>query len=107
VSASEARSRAAHPAGKGGRPGPVLLKRRPLTIEAWQVRADNIDDVAAWSGGVALQPGRGVALFTDTGDLTHAFVGDWVVRGPFDEFYPAVDKTMAANYEAVISVVSE
>ncbi len=85
---------------------PQLLKTRPMVVEAVQVTKDNIADVAAWCGGVPMA-GRGVGLYTDTDDFAHAFLGDWVVKGPFGEFYPAADKVIFAKYEAVVSVVSE
>lgn len=85
--------------------GPIVLRRRPLVVEAWQVEAGNVAEVAAWAGGMA---GDGkVLLVTDTDDFAHADVGDWVLRGPFGEFYPAPDNVVFASYEGVVSVVSE
>lgn len=80
---------------------PQLLRRRPSTVEAVRVTEDNTADVAIWAGGVDL-PHRGVGIYTDTGDFAVGRIGDWVVRGPFGEFYPAADKVMFANYEAVL-----
>lgn len=52
-------------------------------------------------------PGRGVGVLTDTGDFAHAEIGDWIVRGPFGEFYPAPDKLIFAKYESILPAVSE
>lgn len=83
-----------------------LLRRRPATVEAMQVLVGHEQRVADWCGGVAVT-GRGVVVWTDTGDLTHAGYGDWVMRGPFGEFYPAPDRVVFSQYEGVIAAVAE
>lgn len=86
--------------------GPILLRRRPLTIEAWQVDEWNVGDVATWAGGVVIQ-GRGVGVYTDAGDFVKAAFGDWIIRGPFGEFYPATDRAVFAAHEAIMPMVAE
>lgn len=83
-----------------------LLRRRPSTVEARQVIVGAEDSVAAWCKGVSV-PGKGVIVWTDTGDLTHAGYGDWVIRGPFGEFYPVPDRVIFAQYEAIVAAVTE
>jgi hypothetical protein len=90
----------------GGGSPTRLLRHRPATVEAKQVLVGYENEVAEWSGGVAVY-GRGVVVWTDTGDLTHAGYGDWVVRGPFGDFYPVPDRVIFSQYEGVIPVVSE
>jgi hypothetical protein len=85
--------------------GPLILRRRPLTVEAWQVTGANMAAVAEWCHGI--NGGDRVIVATDTGDFAHASVGDWVIRGPFGEFYPAPDKVVFATYESIVSVVAE
>lgn len=80
---------------------PVLLRHRPSVVEAMQVHVGHEAAVAEWSGGVAVY-GRGVVVWTDTGDLAHADYGDWVIRGPRGNFYPAPDGVIFSEYEAVI-----
>lgn len=88
--------------------GPIILRRRPLTVEAWRITEDNVTDVAEWSGGIVLRGGlNGVAIHTDTDDLVHAKPGDWVIRGPFGDFYPAADRVVFASYEAVVGAASQ
>jgi hypothetical protein len=85
---------------------PRILRRRPATVEAWQVDEFNLLDVATWCGGTAAK-GIGVWVVTDTGQPAVAKFGDWMIKGPFGEFYPAPDRVVFSNYEAVIPVVAE
>lgn len=85
---------------------PLLLKRRPDTVEAIQVTEANIPDVAAWSGGIPL-PQRGVGLYTDNNDFVVTRVGDWVVRGQFREFYPVPNSGIFSRFEAVVAAHAE
>ena len=88
--------------------GPIVLRRRPLTVQAWRVAEDNLATVADWCGGVVLHSAvPGIAFHADTGDLVHAGVGDWVVKGPFGKFYPTPDNVIFASYESIVSVVSQ
>lgn len=86
--------------------GPLVLRRRPDTVEAWQVTEQNIPEIAAWAGGTAL-PLRGVGLYTDNNDFVVTRIGDWVVRGQFAEFYPVPNTAIFSRFEAVVSVVTE
>jgi hypothetical protein len=86
--------------------GPIVLKHRPLTVEAWQVHPGNEADIATWAGGVVL-PGRGVGIYTDTGDFAHAEHGGWIIRGPFGDYYPAPDRAVFAKFERVVPAVGE
>lgn len=80
---------------------PVLLRRRPVTVEAMKVEANNLYLVATWCGGT-IATGKGVWVVTDTGDPAFAHIGQWIVRGPQDNYYPASDEALWAGYEAVI-----
>jgi hypothetical protein len=84
---------------------PVLLRSRPVVVEAVQVTEDNLADVAEWSGGI--YGDDHVWLLTDLAQPAVARVGDWVLKGPFGEFYPAADKVIFAKYDSVLPVVSE
>ena len=84
---------------------PVLLRSRPVVVEAVQLTADNLAEAAAWCGGV--HGDDHLWVVTDTAQPAVARIGDWVLRGPFGEFYPAHDKVIFAKYDSVLPVVSE
>lgn len=88
--------------------GPTLrlLRRRPATVEAMPVLVGFEHDVATWAGGIAVY-GRGVVVWTGSGDLVHADYGDWVVKGPRGTFDVVDDRTIFADFEAIIPAVSE
>lgn len=78
---------------------PLLLRRRPTTVEAMEVSDENLDTVALWCQG--LKAPSGVWVVTDTGQPAFAPIGQWIVRGPAG-FYPATDGALWAGYEAVL-----
>jgi hypothetical protein len=87
--------------------GPLILKRRPLTVEAWQVTATNGAAIAEWAGGMWVAYTERIILPTPDGSFHRAEIGDWVVRTAFGRFEVESDKTIFSNYEAPIMVVSE
>lgn len=93
-------------AERGTPPVIHLLRRRPSTVEAMQVRVGYEVPVADWCGGVPVY-GRGVVVWTCSGDLAHADYGDWVVRGPNSTFEVVDDHSIFAEFEALIPVVAE
>lgn len=55
--------------------------RKPATVEAAQITADNLDEIAAWCSGYV----DGSTIQIDDGDRGYggyAHPGDWVVRWP-------------------------
>jgi hypothetical protein len=78
-----------------------ILRRRPATVEAMQVHVGFEVQVADFCGGVPVY-GRGVVVWTGTGDLAHADYGDWVVRGPRGTFDVVDDGTIFAEFEAIL-----
>jgi hypothetical protein len=79
---------------------PIILRRRPITVEAMKVEANNLYLVATWCGGT-VATNAGVWVVMDTGDPGFAHIGQWIVRGS-SGFYPATDEALWAGYEAVL-----
>lgn len=84
----------------------VLLRPRPSIVEATQVDEFNLADVAIWCNGVVL-PGRGVGVYTATGDFACATFGNWMIKGQYNNFYPEPDGAVFSRYESVLPLVSE
>lgn len=90
-------------------------RKRPVTIEAVRLRRDNYQDVAAWSDaritnsimsdqyGEPIPEKTVVALEIKTleGRMI-ANIGDWVIRGVQNEFYPCKNDIFLATYEPVV-----
>ena len=87
-------------------PDRTRFRRLPLEVEARQVVGSDDGqtgrDLAAWCGGWVSgthdEPKIGVP--TLEGDLV-ARVGDWIVRGTQDEFWPVKGDIFAGTYEPV------
>lgn len=79
---------------------PVILRRRPTTVEAMKIEENNLYLVAAWCHGV-IESGVGVWVPTDAGDKVLAHIGGWVIHGPAG-FYPATTEAVQAGYEAIL-----
>lgn len=78
-----------------------LYRKRPVTIEAKRVSEDNLEELADWSGGNVALDGDGIAISTLEGTM-RADLGDWIIRGVHDEFYPCKDNIFKATYDPII-----
>jgi hypothetical protein len=86
-----------------------MFRKKPVVIEARQLSRENGPELADWSGGrwISLY-GRGdrgedisyVSIETLEGRMS-ADLGDWIIKGVKDEFYPCKPDIFAATYEAV------
>lgn len=87
--------------------GPQEFRKKPVTIEAWQLTIDNAKDICDWIYGdsrghtrVSYIASGEVTILTLEGDMT-ASVGDWIIRGVRGEFYPCKPDIFEATYERV------
>jgi hypothetical protein len=83
----------------------MQYRKKPVVIDAFQVRSDNVQQVAEWCGGRPFggSPTRAephITISTLEGDM-RANNGDYVIRGVKGEFYPCKPDIFAATYEAV------
>lgn len=96
----------------------MFFRKRPLVIEAVQLRWTNWNEICDLLGGVISEanPGRSVATFSDTcgesgpyielsiptleGDMI-ARHGDWIIKGVSGEFYPCKPDIFQKTYEPV------
>lgn len=88
---------------------PQQYRKKPVAIKAWQLTAENAEDVAAWCGG---KTWRDSMLFPEDERQTHVLIstlegtmqadpGDFVIRGVEGEFYPCKPSVFAATYDPV------
>ena len=81
--------------------GPLRIRKRPITVEAYQYTGDNAAEVIAWAGQHAYNTLRGqLVIHTLEGDHI-ASPGDWVIRGVENEHYPCKASIFDATYEPV------
>lgn len=73
------------------------FRKRPITIEAIRVEEGNLEEVARWCNGTAVE--GGVQIYTIDDNIAHANFGWWVIRGVKGEFYPCEPGVFAATYE--------
>lgn len=76
------------------------FRKKPVEIEAHLMMWENRFDVAAWCNGIAVDNTDSVEIETLEGTMT-AHVGDWIIRGVKDEFYPCKPDIFDATYEIV------
>lgn len=82
---------------------PLLLRARPVVVEAMRVQENNLYLVTTWCGGTLARQGtRGVWVITDLGQQAFAGIGDWIVRNANGYFYPVPDATLFAKYEGIV-----
>ena len=82
---------------------PMKYRKKPVVIEAMQLRANNSSAVAVWCDGsirVSMQGGvYSEYILIDTLEGTmRADMGDWIIRGVKGEFYPCKPDIFAETY---------
>jgi hypothetical protein len=89
----------------------LKFRKRPVVIEAMQWTGENTSAVIDWvlaNGPRAARwheadefvgGGQHIAIDTLEGTM-RAVVGDWIIRGVQDEFYPCKPDIFEATYEA-------
>lgn len=83
------------------------FRKKPVVIEAMQLVDDlaNHHAVARWitdGGGRVVMPPLEPCLFIETLEgRMRADIGDWVIRGVANEFYPCKPDIFEATYEPV------
>lgn len=79
------------------------FRKRPVVIEAIQWTGVNDDVLTKWVDGCYLSGDSGQFLMIPTLEgVMAASVGDWIIRGVKNEFYPCKPEIFAATYEPVI-----
>lgn len=82
------------------------FRKKPVTIEAIQVSADNLDDICDFMGG---EEKRNIDFIINYGKITvhittlegtmKADTGDWIIKGVKGEFYPCKPDIFDVTYE--------
>ena len=79
-----------------------MFRRKVMTLEAFQLREDNIEQLEKWCNGsikgTKLHVSeRCIDIQTDSGEQ-RAEMGDWIIKGPSD-FYPCRPDVFEVLYE--------
>lgn len=77
--------------------------KKPLEVEAIQVKEENIKDIEVFFGGKLHQVDQYGCITTvysefDFG-VDRAGDGDWIIKGVNGEFYPCTDEVFRKTYE--------
>lgn len=85
------------------------FRKKPVEIEAMELRRNNAVECAAWCGGREIYDAKpsdpndvyvGVDIPTLEG-VMRASVGDYIIRGVKGEFYPCKPDIFEATYDVV------
>ncbi len=84
-----------------------LFRKKPVVIEAIKWTGENADEVQAFlhNGHPDAAHGWVKGRFVEIGTLEGlmvASVGDWIIKGVRDEFYPCKPDIFAQTYEPVV-----
>ena len=83
--------------------------KKPIPIEAMQWTGNNVDEISTFVGEniyfdsideVNLTGKRNIRIHTLEGEMS-AHIGDYIVRGPYGEFYPVKREIFEKTYEEV------
>lgn len=83
----------------------MKFQKKPVVIEARQLRVDNMESIEAWCHGsikgMRLPPEeRIIHIQTLEGEMT-ARINDWIIKGINGEFYPCKPDIFERSYERV------
>lgn len=73
------------------------FRKRPVVIEAAQLTAENVGQVAGWCH--ARSAAEDHLLIGTLEGFMRADLGDWVIRGVKGEFYPCKPDIFEATYK--------
>ena len=80
----------------------TLYRKRVLVIEAMQYQGTNGDEIEKWSIGEVIIRNDLCSLRTRASH-SPIEVGDWIIKGNADEFYPCDSDFFDRTYEAIES----
>lgn len=80
---------------------PRHFRKKPVVISAMQWNGQNAQAIFDWAG---CKVGQGISpdclIVATLEGVMVARLGDWIVRGVKDEFYPCAADVFAMTYEA-------
>jgi hypothetical protein len=87
----------------------LILRTRPTTVEARRFTEDSDrEQLARWVGGWTHREDTEIRWFDrDTGTVTVAPLGSWIVKTAFGHYKPVSDAAIFAQYDRVGPAVSE
>jgi hypothetical protein len=80
---------------------PKRFRKKPVVIEAMRWNGQNLQAILDWAGckvGEGTDPDC-LVVATLEGTML-ARMGDWIIRGVKDEFYPCASDVFVMTYEA-------
>jgi hypothetical protein len=90
----------------------MKFRKKPVVIEAIEWKGNNLKEVIdftglhpsamhfSWEEYCRLVDVDGLKIFTLEGPL-HSTIGDWIIKGVKDEFYPIKNDIFLETYEPV------
>lgn len=85
----------------------MKYRKKPVIIEAMQLKTDNVSRVLEWMGGKWVHSGGYdesdmpfITIRTLEGEMT-ALLGDYIIRGIKGELYPCKPDIFQSTYEIV------
>ena len=77
----------------------MKYRKKPVVIEALELKDNMSTQVAKWCGGKLAQDGK-IYVETLEGTMT-ASIGDFIIKGVSGEFYPCKPDIFEMTYEKV------
>lgn len=78
-------------------------RKKPVVIEARQLTAENLREIAAWANGAVIRT-QAFVPFVEIQTLEGRMIGDpgdWIIKGVKGEFYPCKPDVFEQTYEPV------
>lgn len=85
----------------------MKFRKKPVVIEAIQIKSDNVSEILEWMGGIGITSAGYdnndmpfIVIQTLEGEMT-GLLGSWIIKGVAGEFYPIKNEIFQKTYEPV------
>ena len=82
----------------------MIIRKKPVEVEAFQLNNDNAGVLADWCNGRLVERAdnfeKYIQIITLEGIMT-ARVGDWIIKGVQGDFYTCHPSIFEQNYEVI------
>jgi hypothetical protein len=86
---------------------PLLLRTRPVVVEARQLTEANRAAMVHWMHGWTYGVNHIRWFDAEDGHVVSAVIGDWIVRDVFGRFAVVPDAELAGKFDRVVAAVAE
>jgi hypothetical protein len=80
----------------------MSVEKKPIRVQAVKTTLENLREVEKWCGGEVVGTSEDANIHINTLEgVMRANIGDWIIKGVKNEFYPCKPEIFEQTYEIV------